>query len=162
MKAMPATLKNGHTVTVRFKTPDDGEALGGMLASCSERTYYFFHPYPLTRESGLKVAADQSIICFVAFAEDGAAVGYVWIGREGDLPTLGVCVGDGYQGLGVGRALMERVITEAKALGKAGIQLTVMKDNERGIALYESVGFVIDGDARDSVGPSYHMTLRFA
>jgi ribosomal protein S18 acetylase RimI-like enzyme len=156
------TLKNGRAITVRLKTPDDGEALGEMLASCSERTYYFFHPYPLTRESGLKVAADENIVCFVAFADNGAAVGYVWIGREGDMPTLGICVRDGWQELGVGRVLMERIIAEAKNLGKKGIQLTVMKDNARGIALYQSVGFVIDGDAPDRVGPSYHMTLRFA
>ncbi|MCS6861194.1 MAG: GNAT family N-acetyltransferase [Abditibacteriales bacterium] len=153
------TLKNGRAITVRCKTPDDGEALGEMLASCSERTYYFFHPYPLTRESGLKVAADDSIVCFIAFAEDGTAVGYVWIGREGEMPTLGICVRDSWQEVGVGRALMERMIAEAKNLGKKGIQLTVMKDNARGIALYQSVGFVIDGDAPDPVGPSYHMTL---
>ncbi len=156
------TLKNGRSITVRLKAPEDGEALGEMLASCSERTYYFFHPYPLTRESGLKVAADENILCFVAFADDGAAVGYVWIGREGDVPTLGICVRDGWQELGVGRVLMNRIIAEARTLGKTGIQLTVMKDNVRGIALYQSVGFVIDGDAPDRVGPSYHMTLRFA
>lgn len=155
------TLKNGRAITVRLKTPDDGGALGEMLASCSERTSYFFHPYPLTRESGLKVAADENIICFVAFADDGAAVGYVWIGREGDAPMLGICVRDGWQELGVGRALMERIIAEAKNLGKKGIQLTVMKDNARAIALYQSLGFVIDGDAPDRVGPSYHMTLKF-
>lgn len=155
------TLKNGRAIIVRLKTPDDGAALGEMLASCSERTSYFFHPYPLTRESGLKVAADESIICLIAFAEDSAAVGYVWIEREGDVPTLGICVRDGWQEAGVGRVLMNRIIAEARALGKKGIQLTVMKDNARGIALYQSVGFVIDGDAPDRVGPSYHMTLQF-
>ncbi len=158
---MQVILKNGRAITMRLKTSNDGEALGEMLENCSERTYHFFHPYPLTRESGLKIAANENIICFIAFADDGAAVGYIWIGRAGEVPTLGICVRDGWQGLGIGRGLMERVIAEAKTGGKKGIQLTVMKDNARGIALYQSVGFVIDGDAPDPVGPSYHMTLRF-
>jgi hypothetical protein len=48
--------------------------LGEVLADRSERTYYSFHPYPLTDESGLKVAADQGIICFIAFTIDDTAV----------------------------------------------------------------------------------------
>ena len=104
---MQVTLKNGRAITVRLKMTGDGEALGEMLANCSERTYHFFHPYPLTHESGLKVAANENIICFIAFADDGVAVGYIWIGREGETPTLGICVRDGWQGLGIGRALME-------------------------------------------------------
>ena len=157
---MQTTLKNSRTIVVRRKTTEDGKALGEMLANCSERTYYFFHPYPLTHQSGLKVAADENIICFIAEVSDDTAVGYVWIGRESDVPTLGICVRDGWQGLGVGRTLMECIIAEAKRLGKEGIQLTVMKDNTNAIALYQSVGFIIDGDAPDRVGPSYHMTLR--
>ncbi|MBI1928981.1 GNAT family N-acetyltransferase, partial [Candidatus Poribacteria bacterium] len=123
---MQVILKNGRAITMRLKTSNDGEALGEMLANCSERTYHFFHPYPLTRESGLKIAADANIICFIAFADDGATVGYIWIGREIlnlQVPTLGICVRDGWQGLGGGRALMERILAEAKTLGKKGIQL---------------------------------------
>ena len=158
---MQATVKNGQAITVRAKTNEDGETLGEMLANCSERTYYFFHPYPLTHQSGLKVGADENIICSIAEAADGKAVGYVWIGREGDVPTLGICVRDGWQGVGVGRTLMARITAEAKRLRKKGLQLTVMKDNANAIALYQSFGFIIDGDASDRVGPSYHMTLRF-
>ena len=126
---MHVTLKNGHTIRPCHNTSDDGEALGEMLDSCSERTYYFFHPYPLTYESGLRVAANENIICFVAFADGDEAVGYIWMDRDGDVPGLGICVQDGWQGLGIGRTLMARIIAEAKELGKSGLQLTVMQDN---------------------------------
>jgi ribosomal protein S18 acetylase RimI-like enzyme len=75
---------------------------------------------------------------------------------------LGICVQDGWQGLGIGRTLMARIIAEAKELGKFGLQLTVMQDNLNAVALYQSVGFIIDGDAPDSMGSSYHMTLQLA
>jgi ribosomal protein S18 acetylase RimI-like enzyme len=158
IRKMQVKLKNGRSITVRRKKRDDGEALGAMLERCSQQTYYFFHPYPLTRESGLKAAADESIICFVAFAED-SAVGYAWMSSESDEPSLGVCVCDDWQGLGIGRILLGRLIEEAKRQRKKRMQLTVMKDNARAIALYHSIGFVIDGDAPDSMGPSHHMTL---
>ena len=157
-KPMEYRLKNSTAITVRLKKRDDGDALGKMLAACSDQTYYFFHPYPLTYDSGLKVVEDETITCFVAFADAGDAVGYVWMDNA-DTPTVGICSRDGWQGIGVGRILLRQLIREAQTHGKKALQLTVMKDNSRAIALYQSVGFVIDGDASDPMGPSYHMTL---
>ncbi|MBM3217019.1 N-acetyltransferase [Candidatus Poribacteria bacterium] len=148
-------------VTIRPKSPGDAQALGDMLESCSEQTYYYFHPYKLTRAAGERVAADGSIYCLVAETPTSAIAGYVWIARDGKVPMLGICVADAYQDQGIGRRLMERIVAEARALGKRGIQLTVMQDNDRARALYESVGFVIDGDPPDPQGPAYHMTLDF-
>ena len=47
-----------------------------------------------------------------------------------------------YWGLGIGRALTEACIKCAKEAGYAQLELTVVAENERAIALYESVGFV--------------------
>ena len=47
-----------------------------------------------------------------------------------------------YWGLGIGRALTEACIECAKAAGYAQLELSVVAENERAVALYESVGFV--------------------
>jgi putative acetyltransferase len=155
-------MRNHEPVTLRLKTPDDADALGAMLEACSEQTYHFFHPYRLTRETGRKVAADAGIHCIVAVVSTGEIAGYVWFALGDDaMPSIGIVVADPWHERGIGRALMEGIIAAAKSQGKKGLVLTVMADNPRALALYRRVGFVVDGDANDPFGPSYHMTLRF-
>ncbi len=158
---MNATLKNGSSITIRSTREDDGDALGRMHEACSERTYQTFHPYPLTYESGMEVAANEDILCFIAFGSESEAVGYSWIRHKRDVPSLGVCVRDGWQGLGVGRLLTERAIACARDLKREGVRLTVVKENVIGVTLYKSLGFVVDGGFTNDWGPSHRMTLRF-
>ena len=47
-----------------------------------------------------------------------------------------------YWGLGLGRALTEACIQCAREAGYAQLELSVVADNERAIALYEKEGFV--------------------
>ncbi len=147
-KRVSATLKNGRSVTIRSLRKDDGDALGRMHEACSERTCQTFHPYPLTYESGLEVAADEDILCFVAFSDQKEAVGYSWIRHKRDVPSLGICVRDGWQEMGIGRLLMKGAIASAQELKKEGVRLSVVKENVIGVALYKSLGFVVDGESR--------------
>lgn len=158
---MNATLKNGSSITIRSMREDDGDALGRMREACSERTYQTFHSYPLTYELGMEVVANEDILCFIACSSESEAVGYSWICHKRDMPSLGVCVRDGWQGLGVGRLLTERAIACARDLKREGVRLTVVKENVIGVTLYKSLGFIVDGGFTDDWGPSYRMTLRF-
>lgn len=54
---------------------------------------------------------------------------------------LGIAVKRGYWGQGIGRALMEAAILEAKALRFEQVELGVYADNERATRLYEKLGF---------------------
>ena len=58
---------------------------------------------------------------------------------------LGISVLKPYQGKGIGRAMMEALITDAKRIGKTTIELEVRADNLGAIHLYESLGFVLEG-----------------
>ncbi len=153
--------RDGSPLHIRAICPDDGERLGEMLQGCSEETRRFFHPYPLTRESGMRVASDQGIVCLIAVADGGEIAGYVWIENEGNYPCLGICVGDKWQSRGVGHILMKRIIEEAKRLNHKGIYLTVMQDNQGGIHLYEKYGFITCGNVADPEGPAKSMRLCF-
>lgn len=52
------------------------------------------------------------------------------------------------QGLGVGRAIMVGLLDWARAAGVNRVQLNVLADNHRAIALYESLGFEKIGHRR--------------
>jgi ribosomal-protein-alanine N-acetyltransferase len=84
----------------------------------------------------------------------GALVGYAGIallpgtaagGAEAEVHTIGV--DPGHQGAGVGRALLEGLLTAADALS-ATVYLEVRTDNEAALALYRSEGFAVVGTRR--------------
>ena len=150
-------LKDGSTITVRKMRPGDGPRIGNMLAACSERTSYFFHPYPLTYESRLQVAADENIHCLVAFDEDGTAGGYIWIRRDREPASLGMVVRDDRPGQGIGQILMKKIVEEASQLGKKGIALTVLQDNHPALKLYRRFGFEVTKELRGAKQPTYLM-----
>ena len=59
---------------------------------------------------------------------------------------LGLCVASGWQGRGVGRKLLARLLDWADNWGGVlRVELHVHADNERAMALYRSMGFVEEG-----------------
>ena len=55
---------------------------------------------------------------------------------------FGISILKEYWGLGIGRALTEACVDCARAAGYTQLELEVVADNARALALYESVGFV--------------------
>jgi len=64
--------------------------------------------------------------------------------------VLGMGVLEAYRGAGIGRALIGAAIAGARARGLARVDLEVLADNARAIALYRAVGFVVEGVKRDA------------
>lgn len=92
---------------------------------------------------------------FVAVAE-GRVVGWCDIRREArDAQAhggvLGMGIVDGYRDRGLGRRLIGATLEAARAAGFHRVELDAHGDNLRAIALYEKVGFVHEGIARDAV-----------
>ncbi|WP_158299447.1 GNAT family N-acetyltransferase [Paenibacillus antri] len=58
---------------------------------------------------------------------------------------LAIAVNPEFQGLGVGRKLVEAACAEAKAQGKRKLSLRVMSTNEKAIAFYKKLGFQEQG-----------------
>lgn len=58
---------------------------------------------------------------------------------------LGIGIIAQYRGQGIGKALMQAALQEAKKKGLERIELTVFEKNETAIALYHQFGFVIEG-----------------
>lgn len=71
--------------------------------------------------------------------------------REKHVANLGIGVMDAWQGVGVGRALMAALLDHADHWAHyTRVELHVYADNQRAIALYESLGFLPEGVIRDS------------
>jgi RimJ/RimL family protein N-acetyltransferase len=92
---------------------------------------------------------------FVATA-GGEVVGWCDIRRESrpshaHRGTLGMGIIPGYRDKGLGRQLITATLYAARELGLHRVELHVHADNPRAIALYEKVGFVREGMARDAV-----------
>lgn len=92
---------------------------------------------------------------FVALA-DNKVVGWCDISRHtfpshAHAGSLGMGLIPAYRGQGLGRRLIEATLRAARDAGIERVELSVHADNDRAIALYEKVGFVREGFARNSV-----------
>lgn len=59
--------------------------------------------------------------------------------------SLGIGVLANYRGQGVGGTLIRAALQQAKIKGLTRIELTVFENNKPAIALYEKLGFVVEG-----------------
>jgi len=81
-------------------------------------------------------------------AEDGAAVGDLWILVE---PAKGrafiyfIGIDEPYRGKGYGRTTMQALEPEVKSLGAQRVELSVFGDNATAIHLYQSLGYQVLG-----------------
>jgi RimJ/RimL family protein N-acetyltransferase len=92
---------------------------------------------------------------FVA-VEGGRVVGWCDISSL-DRPVLahsgvlGMGVVASHRGQGIGEALIRAALERARAVGLTRVELTVREGNSRARALYEEVGFAIEGVKRNAV-----------
>jgi ribosomal protein S18 acetylase RimI-like enzyme len=93
---------------------------------------------------------------FGAFNENGQLVGMATLRREQRVRTdhkaflFGMYILPGHRRQGVGRALLEAVISRAEGLGVRQVNLTVNNENSAAVLLYGSCGFERFGLERDA------------
>jgi ribosomal protein S18 acetylase RimI-like enzyme len=109
-------------------------------------------PYdPERRFFDERTRADDVLVATV----DGRIAGYVKLGRVNELAASdhvrmvsGLAVGPEFQRRGLGRALVDAAIAEARARGARRLTLRVLGGNEGARRLYEAAGFVVEGIQR--------------
>ena len=148
------STKNGREILLRSGTASDGEAvLENFLQTHRETDYLLTYPDENrmdAEQEGQFLArkeASPNELEQVAFA-DGRVLGTAGIDAVGrcckvahraefDISLLREA-----WGLGIGRAMTEACIRCAREAGYTQLELTVIADNERAVALYEKAGFV--------------------
>ena len=100
---------------------------------------------------------DRTRVDDVLVAEvDGTPAGYVKVGLPTEAPSnahvqmvQSITVDAAFRRRGVGRALIDAAVGEARTRGARRLTLRVLSHNHAAIALYESAGFVVEGVQRE-------------
>jgi ribosomal protein S18 acetylase RimI-like enzyme len=142
-------------IETRPATPADEEALAALdLATWTWQTSPAPRPEPGSGWTFFdeRTSPEDVIVGVVA----GEVAGYVKLGRTTPLAASdhvlmvnGLAVDPARRRLGVGRALMEAAVAEARARGVRRLTLRVLGPNEAARSLYESAGFVVEGVQRE-------------
>ncbi len=145
-------------LTIRPATADDAEGFAAVFADRNASLGTLQHPYTtaeLWRTRLAAAPAGNRQAMFVALV-NGRIVGNAGVHPVSDNPRqrhvcgIGISIMTRYQGLGIGRALMETALDFADRWANySRIELTVHADNTRAIRLYESLGFAHEGRHRE-------------
>jgi ribosomal protein S18 acetylase RimI-like enzyme len=136
------------TVIRPLRTTDAG-ALGELYEATPREDFRFYCPHDLNRAKAAENAAaaphpDQVVL--VLETPDKKIGGYAWYRWEppdAASSMFGILIGREYQGRGVGKALMARLLEIAKDVGPPVMWLTVQLANPRAVGLYQKMGFRI-------------------
>jgi len=157
------TLTDGTRVVIRPIRPDDEPRMAAFHAGLSLRSVYqrYFHITSLAQRithsrllltcrvdatTGLAIVAEH-------LAADGTAE-VLALGRltrtEPDAAEIALLVMDRWQGLGLGRAMMQELVRRARALGLHRLHGDMLADNDAMRTVVRHAGFVVrtvPGDA---------------
>lgn len=146
-------LKDGRECVLRNGTGEDGQAAYDNFILTHEQTDFL-----LSYADETNMTAEQEAQYLTEKTESeneiellaeikGSIVGAAGIGCVGKKDKVkhraefGISVDQAYWGLGIGRALTEACIECARAAGYAQLELEAVAENQKALALYESVGF---------------------
>lgn len=151
-------LKNGKSVLIRKPHADDAQRIIDIMKTADEETKF------LARNPGeLQVTVEQEKNMIESVLNDD--FGRMWFVAEYDGEVVGHCsVGfvrnnerflhrasvafillKRYWGLGIGGKMMQECIKWCEAHQIEQIELDVLKENERAIAMYHGFGFEVAG-----------------
>lgn len=151
------TAKDAREFILRSPEASDAEAMLDYLRATAGETHFMIRypeevTYTLEGEKELLAqwlsAEDREMIA----AWDGdRVIGNVGIGPIADnykmhhRASLGIAIRKEYWGLGIGKVLMRKAEHAAVEMSFRQLELGVFRDNERGIRLYEGLGYQVYG-----------------
>lgn len=156
------TLKSGQTVIFRSPAPADASQMLTFLKCIASDTDYLIR-YPEECESSpekeakliASVCQSEYDLYIAAFAEN-KIVGNCQISFQRRMKTrhrASVSIGilKEYQGLGLGRAMMEELVSIARKHQLLQLELEYIEGNDRARKLYEAMGFFCTGEHPDAI-----------
>lgn len=168
----------GKELLLRPAVEEDAQTLLDFLqVTCGETRYLAKEPEEITmtleeeKQFIKNTNSSENSLMLLGFL-DGEYVGNCSLmgmqtSRHRHRVSLGIALYQKYTGMGLGRAMLKKLITAAKEMGIEQIELEVVADNERAIRLYQSIGFKIYGTFPNSMkykdgtyADSYWMMMR--
>lgn len=155
-------MVRGKEILFRNATENDAQLLLEYLKiTCGETRYLVKEPEEITLTLEQEKAfinrnneSDTNML-MLAFM-DGELVGNCSLMGNSSMryqhrAGIGIALYQKYTGMGIGRAMIEKLISVARDNGVEQLELEVVADNERAIALYEKMGFEICGTLPNSM-----------
>lgn len=144
------TLHDGRVVGVRPLARSDREGLAAAVSRLSDESRYLrfatTKPHLSERELDHLVDVDhhrrEALLAVDPSTGRGVAVvRYVEVSGEPGVVEVAATVADGWQGQGLGRALLTQLATRARQEGCSALRASVLAGNRRSIAMLISAGF---------------------
>ena len=155
MKPKKVVLKDGTEVMLRPEIDTDLELVWEMFSSLSEKSLVFL-PTGFSRErvegwfKDIDFSKALPILGFVKTLKGTRMIASATLMFSSEdiykhKASFGITVHDDFQNKGLGKILTQYILDIAKERGMKKVTLGVVVHNERGIHLYEKMGFVKEG-----------------
>lgn len=137
-------------MTVRPATPEDWPAVWAIFRQVVAGGDTFAYAPDTPEYVARKLWVEPPAVAYVAEV-DGSVVGTSFVrpvqpGLGSHVANAGFMVAEGGRGRGVGRALGEHAVAEARRLGYAAMQFNfVVSSNAPAVRLWRSLGFAVVG-----------------
>jgi GNAT superfamily N-acetyltransferase len=139
---------------IRPATPDEFSAVGDLCVAAYEPFLAHAGEYVGTLRDAasraaaaeLLVAVDERLLGTITFVPDGGPLGEIATADETEFRML--AVSPAAQGRGIGTALLQHIVEETAARGRAGLVCSSQPAMRAAHRIYERVGFTRD-PARD-------------
>jgi len=148
--------RDGTRIDVRAVRPEDAEMERDFVASLSEQTRYFrffyrlhqLTPAMLVRFTQVDYDREMALLALTADPASPTGRKIVGVSRyianyDGESAEFAVVVTDTWQGRGIGRMLMERLIGSAKRRGLKRLEGVVLRANRGMLKFAEQLGFEV-------------------
>lgn len=152
MKEYPT--KDGRVVVIREATEDDLQAIFDLWNSVASEGKYLLTERVTDFQRRLFAQTIKGKIGLWALSEINGRIigtcnatprGLGSVNKSRHVLTSGIAVLREYRGIGIGNAIMDYVISWAKARNYEKISLTVFSTNAPAIDLYKKFGFNVEG-----------------
>ena len=146
----------GHELLLRCAREEDAQRLLDYLKTTSGETRFLIREpdeVTMTQEDERRFirrqnesASDVMLLAFYdgEFAGNASLMG-MGPSRYRHRAGVAIALYQAYTGLGIGRAMMEALLAIAREHGIEQVELEVVADNARAIALYKKLGFEVYG-----------------
>ena len=152
---------------IREIAAGDASALHAFYNSLDPFGKEMFHPMGQVAETDACEAVVRDSLSGrrydLIIARGNDILGWAFVSELGnEYPGLGIGLSEEVRGQGFGGKLLARLVEFVRRKGNRGIQLTVVRTNDRARRLYERFGFEICGEHEGTDGlPYYRMRLEF-
>ncbi len=158
MESTPATAliaRNGTRLGIRLLRATDTPALVRFNAGLSPATRSLFLPHAYDAVTLARYVernqAGLDRIYVLGLGPEVVGYFFLWEFNQA-VPLLGLGLAEAWQGQGLGEPMLRRLIADARAAGRDGVELTTVTTNARAFALYRRVGFEHGGDVDNVAG----------